>query len=557
MKTLKLFLSVLLTIVFFNNTKAQTTEVFTNTTVGASSTSNNGDYALVSGREVGGYEGSSKLLQRNGDGTYTTLKTYQITTTNNENIDVVCNAVCNDGTSYDSYKYAIISDDWYFKVQKNLSSGTSIKLFDFKNGLVQLMKEVGDYLYLILQAGSDFEPIGSNIPNMNAGEYMIIKSDGTPDSYLWAVVVGTDQIKKIQEMPNGNIAITENNNSNDTSHLVEIDSINGNEVNEILSGLDGDEDVYQYTGSYLYKYCKTNVKLYKYNPVTAVTIDSTQWPQHNLWNRGIGKIKADENDNLIFSAGTSVGRLSNNLVHNFVDKFNDVIGDVKSEWINPNESITFVSQDGGSVYLTTVDFEEDESLIPLINEDYSSDILSIHYGKRIDKDGNYVDGTPSEVVLGYATGTLPNDGDPAPNGLMIDPLGPAYFYIIFPFQEIDGTVTVRGVAFDDVNSLHQINLLAYCVGQSTLGIDTELVDKINLKVFPNPVQDVVNISLQKNKNVEEIEIYDALGRKVFLKDFAENSSAPYQLNIAGLHSGIYSLHVYGKFGSITEKIIKK
>ncbi len=82
------------------------------------------------------------------------------------------------------------------------------------------------------------------------------------------------------------------------------------------------------------------------------------------------------------------------------------------------------------------------------------------------------------------------------------------------------------------------------------------VNPINqLSVFPNPVQNILNIDLTTNEGVSDIQIYDINGVQVMTKS---TSSAKSQLNVAKLPAGIYLIKVVkdGKVVSRT-KIVKQ
>ena len=74
--------------------------------------------------------------------------------------------------------------------------------------------------------------------------------------------------------------------------------------------------------------------------------------------------------------------------------------------------------------------------------------------------------------------------------------------------------------------------------------------KNNLKVFPNPVGDVVNLT--SNKEVKSVTIYDLTGKKV------KSTNDTKQINVSNLAKGTYILQAYyGNGGVENTKIIKK
>ena len=87
---------------------------------------------------------------------------------------------------------------------------------------------------------------------------------------------------------------------------------------------------------------------------------------------------------------------------------------------------------------------------------------------------------------------------------------------------------------------------------SYLSINEVLNEKFN--IFPNPVNDVVNITNNDNIQVKKIKIYSESGKFINEENF--NTEDNIQLNIENLQSGIYLLNFETDHGSATKKIIK-
>lgn len=87
------------------------------------------------------------------------------------------------------------------------------------------------------------------------------------------------------------------------------------------------------------------------------------------------------------------------------------------------------------------------------------------------------------------------------------------------------------------------------VGNLSLGTSDNAV-KSNLKVYPNPATDVVNIS--STKKIENITVIDMTGKKV------QSFKAGNQINVSSLAKGTYILQVYYGEGAVENtKLIKK
>ncbi len=86
-------------------------------------------------------------------------------------------------------------------------------------------------------------------------------------------------------------------------------------------------------------------------------------------------------------------------------------------------------------------------------------------------------------------------------------------------------------------------------GNLALGVSDNAV-KSNLKVYPNPATDIVNVS--SNKKIENITVIDMTGKKV------QSFKAGNQINVSSLPKGTYILQVYYGEGAVENtKLIKK
>ncbi|UFK96634.1 T9SS type A sorting domain-containing protein [Kaistella faecalis] len=86
-------------------------------------------------------------------------------------------------------------------------------------------------------------------------------------------------------------------------------------------------------------------------------------------------------------------------------------------------------------------------------------------------------------------------------------------------------------------------------GNLALGVSDNTV-KSNLKVYPNPATDIVNVS--SNKKIENITVIDMTGKKV------QSFKAGNQINVSSLPKGTYILQVYYGEGAVENtKLIKK
>jgi uncharacterized repeat protein (TIGR01451 family) len=80
-------------------------------------------------------------------------------------------------------------------------------------------------------------------------------------------------------------------------------------------------------------------------------------------------------------------------------------------------------------------------------------------------------------------------------------------------------------------------------------------DTNQLKVFPNPANEILNINLQNN-NIENCIITNALGQMVYSSANEINANHKIQLNISHLSAGVYFVKVSAGDGSYNAKFIK-
>lgn len=89
--------------------------------------------------------------------------------------------------------------------------------------------------------------------------------------------------------------------------------------------------------------------------------------------------------------------------------------------------------------------------------------------------------------------------------------------------------------------------------EGTLNTTKREMDSFN--IYPNPANSIVNISGQKNVEIEQIKIIDTSGKTIFTKNFARQQEI--QMDVSFLASGTYILTISTAKGSTTHKLIKK
>ena len=81
------------------------------------------------------------------------------------------------------------------------------------------------------------------------------------------------------------------------------------------------------------------------------------------------------------------------------------------------------------------------------------------------------------------------------------------------------------------------------------GISTSIHELVEsqFKVFPNPTQGKLSISLNAPMDVEQIKVYDLMGKSVYTKKVSSfYSTSSFRIELAGLSPGMYILSLEGK-----------
>jgi len=161
--------------------------------------------------------------------------------------------------------------------------------------------------------------------------------------------------------------------------------------------------------------------------------------------------------------------------------------------------------------------------------------------------GNYFDYTLSQFYL-YETGvTLSTCGSAYPENNTFSDLYIIGFYLnsLGPFNyeyTINGSVETLTIT----NSLG--NQAIY--GNYTLSIQDYLNSVFS--IYPNPVNDVLNIKNNEATVINNIKIYNLLGKLVLIRKISNG-----KIDLSILERGIYILKIETEKGNLTSKIVKK
>ena len=143
-------------------------------------------------------------------------------------------------------------------------------------------------------------------------------------------------------------------------------------------------------------------------------------------------------------------------------------------------------------------------------------------------------GTFDLVINGNVVGTIPYSDTPTTTTISNIDLGVEVFNTLSIENNSTGSNRVR---FDNMSW--------------TCGLlSTPEVDLNSIKIYPNPVNDILNIDLP-NEVESTIEIYDILGKRV-LKQIINSSSA---INVQRLKAGIYILKITQGEANLSKRLI--
>lgn len=130
------------------------------------------------------------------------------------------------------------------------------------------------------------------------------------------------------------------------------------------------------------------------------------------------------------------------------------------------------------------------------------------------------------------------------------------------YNEIEGaTQIVSGnVTTVTVTDLTNFTKPAFVLSPQATGTNgiNEIAKTIGFRMYPNPVNDEMNIAIDNKHPALEMIITDAFGRKIITKSYAANSLLQgKQVEVSQLSSGIYFIHFTGIDMDFNAKFVKK
>lgn len=211
--------------------------------------------------------------------------------------------------------------------------------------------------------------------------------------------------------------------------------------------------------------------------------------------------------------------------------------------------ITPVSLISRSWYEDVALTPDDWAITPPISLEYASGEILLTWieqaGSEPFNEENYtVYVATSNDIAAFEASALKSDevpgvnGEPATRSLDISSFAGQTIYVAFRHYN---STDMDFLSIDDVT-----------VTAETLSTNNYLASQIS--IFPNPVNEVLNITNVENVQITGATITDLNGRIVKTAGFNGVSEA--QINISNVASGIYILNIYSDKGLITRKIVK-
>jgi hypothetical protein len=89
---------------------------------------------------------------------------------------------------------------------------------------------------------------------------------------------------------------------------------------------------------------------------------------------------------------------------------------------------------------------------------------------------------------------------------------------------------------------------------STLSVDS-FRENNGLKMYPNPTSDILNIEINSSITNGQIEVFDLLGKQVYVQSIASNDAS--QIDVSKWESGLYLVKITSENGNEIKRFIKQ
>ncbi|NRD23524.1 Ig-like domain-containing protein [Winogradskyella litoriviva] len=128
---------------------------------------------------------------------------------------------------------------------------------------------------------------------------------------------------------------------------------------------------------------------------------------------------------------------------------------------------------------------------------------------------------------------------------------------VSPLETTEYTVTVfNALDFDEASVIVEVDL--DCTTQSNNPLDNEIYNDLDLNIYPNPANNMVNVKLIGSRDISEIHFYDVTGKLIKQKIITNEDLAPIvtsQIDISSFQAGVYFVKVLDDKNAITKKLL--
>lgn len=115
---------------------------------------------------------------------------------------------------------------------------------------------------------------------------------------------------------------------------------------------------------------------------------------------------------------------------------------------------------------------------------------------------------------------------------------------------VDGCGITTPTPVASLGNFPNNNAVLDLVGSGSLALDSAIASQVSL--YPNPVNDVLNVTVPSSIQIEGATMYNILGKGTQVEVSANNT-----INTSSLASGVYLLTINTNEGNITKKVVKQ
>lgn len=101
-----------------------------------------------------------------------------------------------------------------------------------------------------------------------------------------------------------------------------------------------------------------------------------------------------------------------------------------------------------------------------------------------------------------------------------------------------------------------LNWFYFNYSESNLSVQNPETEDVSVALYPNPTSDIVNVSLDQNKPIELVEVFDINGRRLFSQYYNEQPSSA-KIDLSNFQSGLYVVSIKTKTQRYQKKVLKQ